>query len=66
MLVFGVPRIFFLSATAEILTNWVFFMQNLVIQRRKKVDFQDFFLKNPSVNFFHFLRIDAWHQDLTL
>ena len=54
MLVFGVPRIFFLSATAEILTNWVFFRQNLVIQRRKKVDFQDFLSQKPFGQFLSF------------
>ena len=66
MLVFSLPRIFFLSATPENLINGVWFRQNLVIQRRKTVDFHNFFLKNPSVKFFYFLRIDVWHQDLTL
>ena len=54
MLVFGVPRIFFLSATVKNLTNGVCIRHNLVIQRRKKVDFHDFFSQKPFGQFLSF------------
>ena len=65
MLVFGVPRFFFLSTIAGKVTSEEKIRPNLVLQRRRKVNFNDFFLKKSSVNFFHFFRIDAKHSDLT-
>ena len=54
MLVFGVPRIFLLSATAKSLVHGVWFRHNLVIQRRKKCDFHEFFSQKPFGQFLSF------------
>ena len=60
MLVFGVPRIFFPECNSRNTDKLGVFQAKFShTKKEKKSIFKIFCLKNPLVNFFHFLRIDV-------